>query len=708
MKKTTMLKASRALLPSLLLIASPPISASEQGASVPTIHADKPQSAASEKDILETILITPQRQATKTRNSQINIGRIDTDTLARENIAHIQQVLNGIAGVNINRGSGQEYLSSIRSPILTGSGACGAILLLENNVPIRPASFCNVNGLIESHHEQAQLIEVQKGPGNGFYGSNAVHGAINVINPASINQNPELSLQAGEYGYGRLGLKTAGKNWATTTTIFHEDGYSDDSQADWQKFSLAYSGDTGESLQNTLLTAVNLNQNTAGYITGLNSYQDSVLARSNPNPEAYRNLRALRLSQQYQLGENATFGQLTPYARYSEMEFLLHFLPGKPLETNEHRSIGALWKNQWQSDLWGTLSFGFDADLADIELVQEQFAPTQGSAFLMATIPEGKQYDFQVTTVNSGAYVQMHKQLNSLWQLNAGVRAEYSRYDYDNRMNSGRVDEQGNTCGFGGCRYTRPEDAINTFTDLSANLGVIYDINKQQQWLFTVSKGFRPPQIAELYRLQGEQLVSDLDSERIQGIELTWRGDWQDHQFNLSGYHYQKQNVIFRDSEQYTRNGAKTDHSGIEISWLYRLTDSLQSQIEYNFAKHTYANNPVGLDTQIKGNIVDTAPRMFGRWRLDYEPFASHRLSLAISHMGHYYTDIENQHKYYGHVLYDAYYQYQLNDNWRIDLKALNLANKAYAERADYTAFTEERYFPGRDRRFFINLTYAL
>ncbi|TLU67631.1 TonB-dependent receptor [Thalassotalea litorea] len=674
-------------------------------ASASLVSGSLSDSSLLENTLLDTIVVTPSRQSTKMRDSQVTVARLDQDAIARENISHIQQVLNGVSGVNLHRGSGQEYLSAIRSPVLTGSGACGAILLLENNIPLRPASFCNVNGLIESHHEQAELIEVQKGPGNGFYGSNAVHGAINVINPSSINQDQSLSLQLGEYGHGRVGLKTAGDKFSTTTTLFHEDGYRHDARVDWQKFSLSYEGDRQHTLQNSLLTIVNLNQNTAGYITGKDSYQDKQKARSNPNPEAYRDIFAARVSQRYQFEQ---FGQFTPYARVSKMEFLMHFLPGKPLETNEHISLGGMWQNQWQSDALGTINYGFDIDIADIELVQEQFSPTQGSAFLMATIPSGKQYDFNVRTINSGAFVQLQKKLTPKLQLNTGLRAEYSRYDYDNQMNSGRVDELGDACSFGGCRYTRPDDSIDSFTDVSVNIGMIYQLTEQQQWLVTANQGFRPPQVTELYRLQGEQFVTELDSEKIQGLELTWRGDWHQQQFNLSAYYYQKQDVIFRDSEQYTRNGGETEHQGIEVSWSYQISDSLQSQLEYTFAKHSYANTPAGLDTDISGNDMDTAPTGFGRWRLLYQANDQHNITLSIGHMGEYYTDIDNLHRYSGHVLVDAYYNWKISDKWQLGVKGLNLMDRAYAERADYTVFTQDRYFPGLDRRFFIHLNYAI
>ncbi len=83
----------------------------------------------------------------------------------------------------IQRGSGQESLTALRSPVLTGAGACGAVLVLEDGIPIRPVGTCNVNELFEVNLEQAAAIEVLRGPGSVLYGSSAVHGIINVIPP---------------------------------------------------------------------------------------------------------------------------------------------------------------------------------------------------------------------------------------------------------------------------------------------------------------------------------------------------------------------------------------------------------------------------------------------------------------------------------------------------------------------------------------------
>ena len=74
---------------------------------------------------------------------------LDADTLDLIKASHPSEWLTRIPGVWITRNSGQEHLTAIRSGVLTGAGACGEFLILENAIPVRPAGFCNVNGLIE-------------------------------------------------------------------------------------------------------------------------------------------------------------------------------------------------------------------------------------------------------------------------------------------------------------------------------------------------------------------------------------------------------------------------------------------------------------------------------------------------------------------------------------------------------------------------------
>jgi outer membrane receptor protein involved in Fe transport len=74
-------------------------------------------------------------------------------------------------------------------------------------------------------------------------------------------------------------------------------------------------------------------------------------------------------------------------------------------------------------------------------------------------------------------------------------------------------------------------------------------------------------------------------------------------------------------------------------------------------------------------------------------------------HQGGYFIDAENLHEYDGHDVLNLRAGWWLNDRSRIMLRLNNLADKRYADRADY-GFGNYRYFPGRGREWFAEFRY--
>src|SRR5690606_36383038 len=259
--------------------------------------------------------------------------------------------------------------------------------------------------LFEAHSEAASRIEVIRGPGNALYGSNALHGVINVIAPARFASDWRMVLEGGPNDYGRLGLAGGGDSLAFAFTGSSDGGHRDDSGVDQQKRGLRHRHRGDGVTVTSDLTAVNLNQETAGFIEGEDAYKDRSLARTNPNPEAYRDARALRLwSRIEQAGEQPGW-VVTPYGRWSEMDFLQHFLPGQPLEENGQHSAGVQSALYLHGDA-SRLIVGLDAEVTRGWLRQGQDSPTQGSPFLLATIPVGKHYDYDVDAWQLAPFAQ--------------------------------------------------------------------------------------------------------------------------------------------------------------------------------------------------------------------------------------------------------------------------------------------------------------
>jgi outer membrane cobalamin receptor len=282
---------------------------------------------------LEDVIVTATRGPVPLERVAASATRIAAGNVELVGPTHASEIVNRAAGAMIQRGSGEESLTALRSPVLTGAGACGAVLVLEDGMPIRPVGSCNVNQLFEVNVEQAAAVEVLRGPGSVLYGSRAVHGIINVIPPVP-GEIPALGV-AVEYGsdaYRRLRAAASRdrENGGFGLAMLGADdgGWRDDSGFEEEKLNAVWAQALGDGSLKLLLSGSNLDQETAGFIAGENAYRDPALARSNPDPEAYRDAQSLRFAAHYR---GAAGHELRAYLRSSRMDFLQHFLLGQPV-----------------------------------------------------------------------------------------------------------------------------------------------------------------------------------------------------------------------------------------------------------------------------------------------------------------------------------------------------------------------------------------
>ena len=133
------------------------------------------------QDALETVIVTASRLPASAMTLPVAWSVVDQATLERIAPQHSNQVFNRVAGAWVSRGNGQESLVSVRSPVLTGAGSCGAFMTAQDGISMRSPGFCNVNQLFDANLLQAGSVEVLKGPATVVVGSNAPHGIINLL-----------------------------------------------------------------------------------------------------------------------------------------------------------------------------------------------------------------------------------------------------------------------------------------------------------------------------------------------------------------------------------------------------------------------------------------------------------------------------------------------------------------------------------------------
>jgi len=656
---------------------------------------------------LEQVLVTATRTEQNGQDLALTWSAVDQDAIQLTGHVHINELMQRVPGAWISRGNGQESLTSLRSPVLTGAGSCGAFFMAWDGISLRAPGFCNVNQLFDVNAEQAGRIEVIKGPATALYGSNAMHGVINVLTAAPTEvMDQVVSLEAGPYDYYRGKYQyrnTYGAHGVSLALNGATDGgYKDDSGYDQQKATLRhdYAGATWNIV--SAFEATNLNQETSGFIRGFKAYEDEDLKDTNPNPEAYRDAWSARFysSLSREMGDSSQL-TITPYWRKNEMEFLQHFLPWQATEENGHESLGLRGTVHSEYNDW-RWTYGAEFDYTDgwlKEVQEEPFSPNQ---------PQGVHYDYTVDALNIAAFGQFEYALSERWQLMGGLRYDYTDYDYDNRTGDGHA------CGpeATACRFFRPADRSDDFNDWSANLGASVALTEQTVAYGRIARGFRAPQTSELYRLQAGQAVADLDSEEIDNIEMGIRGGDSRWRYDVALFYMQKDEVIFQDADRQNVSGASTEHAGLEVGLNLQINESWYAAADFTAARHRYDSriSLLGSSGDIKGNDIDTAPRLFGSARVGWDLSASGWPALAELewvYMDEYYLEPDNEHKYDGHSLLNLRLRSDFGNRWQGTLRLTNLLDEDYAERADF-GFGSYRYFVGQPLGAYVEISYRL
>jgi len=659
--------------------------------------------AAQQAD-LEEVIVSASRDAESGLDLAVPWSAVNRDAIDLTGAVHVNQLMQRVPGAWISRGNGQESLPALRSPVLTGGGGCGAFYMAWDSIALRAPGFCNLNQLFDVNSEQAGRVEVLRGPGTAVYGANAVHGVINVLTPDLEGADVlRVAVEGGSWDYRRLRLAATGGDGAQRIGLFlnaaEDGGYLDDAGFGQQKLTLKhhYGGEQWDVT--SAFEASNLNQETAGFVEGYRAYADDALRRNNPNPEAYRDSYSMRAYTRWSRSVGSGQLRITPYLRRTGMEFLQHYLPWKAVEKNGQTSAGL------QLDLRGQAGALDWRSGVEVDLTRGWLREVQGQPF-SPNQPAGVHYDYEVDALSAAVYGQLRWEMSDRWLLQSGLRLEHNGYDYNNRTGDGPA------CAptASACRFYRPADRDDNFLNGSINVGASYALNRDNRLYLRAARGFRPPQATELYRLQSGQTVADLDSESISSLDLGLRGSAAAWHYDFSLFAMRKRNVIFQNADRENVSGARTEHGGLEGSVSWHGPRGWYAGIDATLAVHRYASNAnlLGSNIDLDGRDIDTAPRRFGSARLgrafggEEQPL---RAELEWVHLGRYYVDTDNAHRYDGHDLLNLRLAWDGSSGFGTALRVTNLLDEDYAERADF-GFGSYRYFVGEPRAVFLEVSW--
>ena len=665
---------------------------------------------------LAPVTITDTREAALKSETSATVSQASEEDIEFIQPGHPSEVLNRMPGVHVNVTGGEGHMTAIRQPITTSA----VYLYLEDGIPTRSTGFYNHNALYEINVPQSAGIEVSKGPGSALYGSDAMAAVVNVSTKAAPEETKgNVNLELGSFGWQRLliGGGTASLNHGIRAdlNLTHTDGWRDSTEYDRQSanFRLDSFLDNGFKVK-TLLNVSNIDQETAGSSRLLEDDYKNHPTR-NYTPISMRKVESVRLSSAIEKEVGARLYSITPYFRYNSMELLpnwsLSYDPNT--YTTENKSAGLMMKiRQDFVPMRTRLIVGADVDYSPGSMDQNRIDPTKEGNYYIDYTVEEKLYDYDVTFASVSPYAHIETSPTDKLRINAGLRLDYMRYDYENNLTA--LDSGS---------HQRPEDTEVDYKHVSPKLGATYAINDYVNTFLSYRHAFRVPSQGQLFRQGKSTNTVDLKPVKVDNYEIGLRGSLGERadskvSYEVSVYYMVKSDDILTfkhaDGSRETMNAGETLHKGIETGLSMPLHADVDLAVSYAYTEFTYENWKPNETTDYSDNELEAAPRDIGNIALGYHPSQLNggKMELEFVHLGQYWMDQANTETYKGHQLLNLRIQYPVNPQFKLSARILNLEDKTYATNASYkpAAFGNPEkfeYAPGMPRTAYVSANYS-
>lgn len=640
---------------------------------------------AQDRAALPEIVVTGSRESQPRAEIPSSISVLDRDVIADIHPSHPSEILGRVPGVTIQQTNGEGHITGIRQPV----GTAAVYLYLEDGVPVRASGFFNHNALYEVNLAQSGSIEVIRGPGTALYGSDAIGGIVNAITRAPATA-PEatLTIEGGSFTWLRA-LGSASGTWdglglRADVNVTHSGGWRDATGYDRQSGTLRADHDIGGGHLKAVLAASVIDQQ-----TGANSALTLADYTGDPTvnyfPFAFRKVKSVRGSLDWEREAGASLVSIIPYFRWSTMDLLPTFmLTFDPVNyTTGYSSAGLLAKYRYDFAPWRTrFIVGVDLDYSPGARREDRIAATRAGAIYSSYTTIGRIYDYDVTFWQASPYVQIETSPVEALRITAGVRFDSLGYTYDNALADGAFTT---STPFGPRTYYRPADTDIDYTRATPSFGATYELSPSLNVFASYKQSFRVPQESQLFR-QGSNIDSlGLKPVIADSYEVGVRGTLgRIFGWDLSFYRMIKRDDILTlttgAGPTQTNNG-KTRHQGIELAAAWQMTPELRFASAVSFSDNKYSRWITSGAADLSGNEISAAPGTTANTTLEYRPHwaPGFRLEAEWIHLGAYWMDDANTQEYGGHDLANLRAAYKMSDGLEVFARVSNLFDTHWA-----------------------------
>lgn len=512
-------------------------------------QAQNPQSqdsTATRMYDLDEVVVTGSRVPVERNIIPVPVSVINRTTIEQSEETHLLPVLmkhvpglfvtsRGIAGYGTSTGSAGDI--NLRG----FSGGAGRVLILIDGHPQYATIYGHpvADAYIVS---EAQRVEVSRGSASILYGSNAMGGAINIITRKSLEDGNSLSanLSCGSYGTQRYSVTDSYRHGRFSGVVSGNYERTDGHRINSEFESFSGFAKAGYEFSEQWKVTGNVN------IAKMNSQNPGTESRPmlDGTADVLRGMSALSIENNY----GKTSGAVNLYYNWGNHKINDGYFAGgtpRPYLFKSTDYMGGL--NIYQSvGLFkgNTITGGFDAKIYG------------GNAYRN---PQTEIYADHVKLHEVAGYIFAQQEL---WRFmfSAGIRLENHKL-YGNEW--------------------------------VPQAGVSYRAAQQTHLKFSVSKGFRTPNLRELYMYASAN--EDLLPERSISYDFTVSQSLFENRLSaeLTLYYIKGDNiveVVQVDGRPQNQNVGEFANKGIEFSLNYRILNNLMLNTNYSYL---YMDTPI-------------------------------------------------------------------------------------------------------------------
>ena len=622
------------------------------------------------------------------------MGRKDIERTEGRNI---EEVLIRVPGVfTEDRYHGESNLVSFRGVGLHTHVTRGILVLVDGVSLTEAMGRTDFEGV---DLENAEKVEVLKGPVSALYGPNGITGVINVV-----EKTPEEGFHGkfkssyGSYNSmtfsGDVNGRKNGFGYLVKGKYFNTNGYMDRSGSTSSRVGLKLIQKLNESSKLQFTTDyIDSERELPGTLTR-EQFDERSTEASNKFAGTNRGLLRSNLVYTKDWNENVNL-YANLYYRNNNSD---GFYADNKWSDDLINSFGGEIRSQWNHTLFGkknSIIFG-------ISLLNEK-GNTKTYNRDIETGEIGMKTEDGISLYNLlGVFAEDEFMLVDKLAITFGVRYDLVDYDWTDSLHQGEDNTSGKT-------------KISSF---SPKFGFAYNPTKKITVFGNIARGFNPPQIYQLF--VGSSYAGlpnpELKPEYLSNFELGIRGDVH-NKFNYQASFF-RMNFTDQISAEIDeeidpinpiyQNIGETIHSGLETALEYYFTNQFNMYVNYSYLNARFNDSPDYGDNSLRKTPKNT---LNSGLRYDFK----FGLSAALDYkfVDEFYMDNEEVNVYEGYSTLNLKFMYQRNGFMTTfainNLTDTNYATYAYAskvyDRASRQMVWEQRYIPGWPINFNVSIS---